>query len=200
LFNDVIIYLDKVRRFNMEEKKDRSYYVFGTIVVLALSVFLFFWFLDNSEPVEEEEKSTSAEEDKPNVNNKDDEEEPPSEIAPLEKLTSGRMIETDVEKFKELMEGEHSYIVYIGRPSCPACVRYDLVVREISIERRIHIYYVNIDEWENVDLNETVYSILNTGATPTTFIMYQGESVVHRVGFMDQRGLTSFLRSRSLIG
>ena len=183
-----------------KEKNNKSYYVFGIIAVLSIGVFAFFHFTDSEEPAEQEEAPT-VEEDKPRESIK---EEPDKEnertIAGLEEVVSGRVVYTDVERFRELMNSDYSSIIYVGTPSCPACVRYDLVVREISIELKINIYYVNIREWAQSDLNETVYGILNTGATPTTFIMYNGESIAHRVGFMDQIGLRNFLRSYNLIG
>lgn len=112
----------------------------------------------------------------------------------------GSLIEIDVDLFKEIRDSDKVSVIYVGRPTCPFCLQYEPILHNVTEDTGLDIFYVNIDEWDSNDMNNILRPIMNnfTGV-PRTFIMYEGNEVVYRVGVMQENELLRFLQDNNII-
>jgi predicted bacteriocin transport accessory protein len=112
----------------------------------------------------------------------------------------GELIDTDTELFEKIQASDKVSIIYIARPSCSFCNRFEPIVKEVAAEYGLDMYYTNIDEWAPNDVERYLYSTLNKfEGTPTVLIMYKGKEANISVGYQKKESFVNFLKSADLI-
>jgi len=109
------------------------------------------------------------------------------------------IVVTDVELFKELRDGDELSVIYVGRPSCPACSAFFPNLEKLVDNHDVTIYYINTETWTNANLVGVLEPIQDIPGVPTTFIMYDGESVDSQTKVMSYEDLVSWLRGFEVI-
>ncbi len=112
----------------------------------------------------------------------------------------GEIIETDAELFNKLKNSDKKSLIYIGRPTCPACVTFMPTLEEVSKEYNLDFYYTNTDEWNARSVRADLYSTLKKyEGTPTVFIMYNQGEVDNLLGAHSKENLVKFLEINKII-
>lgn len=88
--------------------------------------------------------------------------------------------EISVEKAAKLAEAEDVVIV-IGKESCSHCKTYKPKIKQFAKDKKLKVYYVDLDVKENKD-TFSEYSKLQVEGTPTTLFFHKGKVVERVVG------------------
>ena len=78
------------------------------------------------------------------------------------------------------IEDDDSFILYIGRHTCPFCQQFIPVLQEAAINQGLDELY-HVDSID--DLNEDFVSMEGIRTTPTTYIVVNGEIVEELYGY-----------------
>ncbi len=112
----------------------------------------------------------------------------------------GELIDTDAELFEKIQASNKFSIIYIARPSCSFCNKFEPIVKEVAAEYGLDMYYTNIDEWSPKDAERYLYSTLNEfKGTPTVLIMYKGKQDNVSIGYQKKEEFVNFLKNANLI-
>ena len=112
----------------------------------------------------------------------------------------GEIVETSARLFQEVRDEGNKFLVYIGRPACPACARLFPTMEEIAEEYDINFYYVNLDVWNRDDFNRLLLpSIENFRGTPTILVMQGNEVIDEIVGAHPKENMIEFLERNDMI-
>ena len=113
---------------------------------------------------------------------------------------TGGIVNTNIRLFQDVMERGENVAIYIGRPTCPACVRLYPTIEEIGEEFEINFYYINLDEWDMRDFQEAIGSVVTDfRGTPTIVIMNDGEPIESIVGAHPRENVLDLLRRNDMI-
>lgn len=108
-------------------------------------------------------------------------------------------------EYKEKVSNGDAFIVVIERDGCSYCTMYMPVLEEISKDKKIPLYYIDIADLTSSDLNklETTNKYLKKNpkwGTPTTIFML-GDRVLDALGgYTDKDGVLSFLDGKVVMG
>lgn len=93
-----------------------------------------------------------------------------------------------LEKFKEILNSKGTYIIYIGRKSCPLCEYIKPDFQEFIEKSNINILYYSTEKDRDVRYDEMIdiLNLANVDSVPTTIIIenskvletFQGKSMV----------------------
>ncbi len=88
--------------------------------------------------------------------------------------------------YKELnakLDNKDNFVLVIGSATCSNCVKYEKTMKKVINNKKIEIFYVDIDKFSVDDLN-ALRVMYNFTGTPTTIFIKDGkeESVYNRIG------------------
>lgn len=78
------------------------------------------------------------------------------------------------------IDNEDTFIVYVGRDTCPYCQQFVPVLMDVAEELDISVLY-HVDSTDS--LNSSFISVNNITGTPTTFVFREGNLVEAIVGY-----------------
>jgi len=108
-------------------------------------------------------------------------------------------------EYKDKVENGDAFIVVIEREGCGYCTMYMPVVEEISKEKKIPLYYIDLADITSSEAKElertNKYLKRNSDwGTPTTLFML-GDRVLDALGgYTDKDGVLSFLDGKVVMG
>ncbi|HPE15294.1 MAG TPA: conjugal transfer protein TraF [Bacilli bacterium] len=123
----------------------------------------------------------------------------------LSKMGSVKKVEykefIDVNSYEQFMElynsKEKASIIYIGRPTCSYCIKLSPVLKSVSTENNLDVYYINtdgIDSTEFAKIN-AADKFLSEGSWGTPLIMIVGDGEMKTYvnnGTLSNKELTDF--------
>ena len=124
---------------------------------------------------------------------------------PLTLTGEAGMHQLTYSEYEDKVNNDETFIVVIEREGCMYCTMYMPIVEEISKEKKIPLYYIDLADLtknEISDLERTnKYLKRNSDwGTPTTLFML-GDRVLDALGgYTDKNGLLSFLDGKVVMG
>jgi len=85
------------------------------------------------------------------------------------------LIELDVNDVIEKINNEESFVLCISQTTCTHCASYKPKLEKISNNYDIEIFYIDIDKYEQDEINEFKKYISFDGSTPVTAFIKDGE-------------------------
>ena len=107
--------------------------------------------------------------------------------------------------YEDKVNNGEAFIVVIERVGCGYCTMYMPIIEEISEEKKIPLYYIDIADLTKSEMNklEKTNKYLRTNTkwgTPTTLFML-GDRVLDALdGYTDKNGVLSFLDGKVVMG
>lgn len=107
--------------------------------------------------------------------------------------------------YEDKVNNGEAFIVVIERDGCGYCTMYMPIIEEISEEKKIPLYYIDIADLTKSEMNklEKTNKYLRTNTkwgTPTTLFML-GDRVLDALdGYTDKNGVLSFLDGKVVMG
>ncbi len=94
---------------------------------------------------------------------------------------SDYFIEINSSEFKDMVNSNNSYIFFIGRDTCPACMEFKPIAKSFSSKEKVNIYYVNTTHFNDDDWN-IVDEIIEVTYIPTIVITKNSEILYNEYG------------------
>ncbi|HHW69519.1 MAG TPA: thioredoxin family protein [Tenericutes bacterium] len=107
-----------------------------------------------------------------------------------------------IDKFFEAYNSQERTLIYLGRPTCPACVKFKPILDEVKDEYGIDYVYINTDQVTNKELNKILNSMNLTTSnfgTPYTIIAENGIIVDEITGYVEKDSLVATLKKGNII-
>lgn len=106
-------------------------------------------------------------------------------------------------KYNELYNSEDLSIIYIGRDGCGFCESYTPIIKEVTEEKKLTYYYVNLSKLTTKDKDRLynsheLFKDKNFG-TPTTIIASNGKVITYHIGYMEKDDLIKFFKEVKVI-
>lgn len=100
--------------------------------------------------------------------------------------------------YKNKVENNDMFLLIIVRDGCGYCEMYSPIVKEVADEYKLPIYYINLSNLSNEDIDElsstNKYLKKNKWGTPTTLFMY-GENIVDSIsGYVEKEEFVEFVK------
>lgn len=109
----------------------------------------------------------------------------------------GEIKEISAVDYFTLLEGTDKSIIYIARPTCSYCQKYEPIVTEFAKESKYDFNYLNTDELSESEMEEIYYSLsyfeTNGFSTPAVLVVQNGKLVDSLVGYNTKEALSSFI-------
>lgn len=124
---------------------------------------------------------------------------------PLTLVGESGLQEITYEQYKKFVDNNDAFIVIIEREGCGYCTMYMPIVEEVSKEKKIPLYYIDIANISKDELNElsTKNSYLKKNSdwgTPTTLFML-GNRVLDAIdGYVEKNKFLSFIDGKVVVG
>ena len=124
---------------------------------------------------------------------------------PLTLVGEAGMQEITYNQYTEFVNNGDAFILVIEREGCSYCTMYMPIVEEVSKEKKIPLYYIDIAKMTSDDLNElstkNAYLKKNSDwGTPTTLFML-GNRVLDTIsGYVKKDALLSFIDGKVVFG
>lgn len=123
---------------------------------------------------------------------------------PLTLVGEAGLQQITYDKYEEFMDNDEAFIVVIEREGCGYCTMYMPIMEEVAKEKKIPIYYIDIDDLTLEESNKlstsNSYLKKNSWGTPTTLFML-GNRVLDSIGGYDEKeAVLKFLDGRVVIG
>ena len=188
-----VIEQPKVSEIKKEEKKisistNTIYTIIGLAVlaiVLVLTIFI---------------KPTDSNDDSNNSEPTTVTSSPADENIPEDKRKELNSI--DIDQYLDMLKGEETKVIYIGRPTCGHCVKQKPVMENIKYEYDVEINYLNTDELNEDGINKLISSneYFSEGfGTPLTLIVKDNKILDKAVGETSKKDMVELFKKYSLI-
>lgn len=108
----------------------------------------------------------------------------------------------NIDQYLEMLKGEETKIIYIGRPTCSHCVKQKPVMENIAFEYDVTINYLNTDELDDDGISKLISSneYFSDGfGTPLTLIVKDNKIVDKVEGETSKADLLQLFKNYSLI-
>ena len=93
------------------------------------------------------------------------------------KNTKSRLYELNVDQVVEKIDNKENFILCISRTTCSHCLTYKPKLEKISRKYNIDIYYIDIDKYDDDEVNTFRSYVSFDGGTPTTTFIKDGIEV-----------------------
>jgi len=106
------------------------------------------------------------------------------------------LIEINNQDLSQLLYNEESFIVYVGRPTCPACSEIEPVLRSLLRNLGTSIYYFNTDDAraEDSERMDELLAFLGVRLVPSIFYIEYGNVKDSILLIHDEQDLEEFLK------
>ena len=109
----------------------------------------------------------------------------------------------NVAKFTELYKGTEPAIVYIGRPTCSYCEKYNPILKKVAKENDLEVNYLNLDTFAEKDYNDFVEidAYLKTQwGTPLVIVVGNNKIEEAKInGYVEEAATIDYLKSTGFI-
>lgn len=107
-----------------------------------------------------------------------------------------------IDKYLEMLKGDETKVIYIGRPTCGHCVKQKPIMENIQFEYDVEINYLNTDELNDDGINQLISSneyFKDGFGTPLTLIVKDNEILDKAVGETSKADMVELFKKYSLI-
>lgn len=107
-----------------------------------------------------------------------------------------------IDKYLEMLKGDETKVIYIGRPTCGHCVKQKPIMENIQFEYDVEINYLNTDELNDDGINQLISSneyFKDGFGTPLTLIVKDNEILDKAVGETSKANMVELFKKYSLI-
>ena len=107
-------------------------------------------------------------------------------------------------EYMDLLKGDATQVVFIGRPTCPYSNQQDPILQEIAKEYDIVINYLNIDEQPQTDMAEVLKTYASftdgQGVSTPTMVIIKNKKVFDVVeGLLNKSEMVNYLKANGII-
>ncbi len=89
--------------------------------------------------------------------------------------TSKKFVKLNYKEFKEKVDNGDSFVLCVSRTTCSHCNDYKPKLLEVSNKYDVMIYYIEIDEFSNSEVDYFKDSFGFDGSTPITMFIKDGK-------------------------
>lgn len=107
-----------------------------------------------------------------------------------------------IDKYLEMLKGDETKVIYIGRPTCGHCVKQKPIMENIQFEYDVEINYLNTDELNDDGINQLISSneyFKDGFGTPLTLIVKDNKILDKAVGETSKANMVELFKKYSLI-
>ena len=107
------------------------------------------------------------------------------------------LMDIDTDTYLEMIDSGSKYIVVVGSGSCSACKKYKPIVEKFSNEKKLKLYFVDLD---NIDVNDRykIYDISEINYLPTTQVFENGKVVFSNYGVKQYKFLEDLVKEYNI--
>ena len=111
--------------------------------------------------------------------------------------TSGSLIEIGNQELALVLESDSGILVYVGRPTCPACVEFEPILKNALSELEKGLYYFNMDDAMEKSEEDmlTLLEALEVIVVPTVIYIENGIVVSRLNGLHTESDIIEFLET-----
>lgn len=93
------------------------------------------------------------------------------------------LIEINYSELVEKLDNKDTFILITSQTSCSACLQYKPKIKEIALEYKIKVYYIEVNKMSDEDFKTMKKDLSYDSGTPTTFFFKDGveESAAYRI-------------------
>lgn len=103
-----------------------------------------------------------------------------------------RFISINYSDFLSKYNSDSKFILFIGKDTCPTCIRFKSVLTSYSSDKKIDIYYLNVNELEESDF-EDLNNYISVEYVPT-FVIFNDKNISYsNVGYLSYEELDDVL-------
>lgn len=117
-------------------------------------------------------------------------------------LIENSKIEKNLDEFKANFEKDEYAITVIALTSCPHCHNFSPIIKNISKEYDLPLYWINIDTLSKEDRNY-LYELFEPygyeGSSPYIAVSNNGKVIDSHTGEMDKENTLDFLKNAGVI-
>jgi len=107
---------------------------------------------------------------------------------------SGSIIEINPTTIMSKMDDKEDFFLLVTLSTCPICAEYQKVIDELVLNYPVDVYHIVIDKYEGEYDQLSDEYLNNLTDAPDTFLIFNGEIVKEKVGFVQYRDLTALLK------
>ena len=110
-----------------------------------------------------------------------------------------------VDQLKELYNAEESALLYVGRPTCPACVEFEPTLSSVASKYELVVNYLNLDVVAQAGDGQAFtevdpYFASDVWGTPMVLSIGKGKlSEDKLIGAVDEKTLVDYLTKQNII-
>jgi len=116
---------------------------------------------------------------------------------------SSRLKEITYTEYEALLASDDAVVIYVGRPTCSACVSFIPNLEEVLEENDLYVNYLNTDNLSNEELSKvassTEYFSTSGIRTPHTMVIKNKTVVDTLLGAAAKENIISFFQANGLI-
>jgi len=103
----------------------------------------------------------------------------------------------DNEGVSELLDGDRSFYLYVGRPTCPFSVDFEPILEHVLTNRQVSIYYFEIDlaREKGSERTSELMNLLGIVGVPSIVYIEDGEVINIRECMLSYGELSIFFES-----
>ena len=117
-------------------------------------------------------------------------------------VENSKKVESNLDSFKTNFESDEYAVTVIGLTYCGHCHNFSPIIREISKEYNLPLYWFDIDDLSKDDSNY-LYELFEpygySGSSPYIAISNKGKVIDNHVGEMDKETTLTFLKDAGAI-
>lgn len=92
-------------------------------------------------------------------------------------LLGEKLEEITYEQVQKKVEKKEDFVIVLSQTTCSHCASYKPILKEITKEKNITIYYLDYDKYDKDTINEILEFFNFDGGTPTTLFFKEGKEI-----------------------
>jgi len=105
--------------------------------------------------------------------------------------------EINYQQYEKIINSNKKEIFSIGRPTCPHCVKFMPIIKEVSENLNIKINYINMDSFSKQDISKFYDSLefftKERWGTPLLIVVENKKVIASQIGYKDSKETKKFL-------
>jgi predicted bacteriocin transport accessory protein len=188
----------KIKKSENPKNKKRIAYLAMIVACLAVATLIYASSVlpnRNSDNTTQESQQGTDEDNNQDQNNQNDNQNNQDGQASNDAYSAFILI--DNSEFNVLLSQKGPYFVFVGRPTCPHCVKFTPILAEIVSKNNKHVYHFNTDaaRAEDPEALSAITKKLGISAVPALIKIENGQKVAELEDYNSNSAILNFLNS-----
>ena len=112
------------------------------------------------------------------------------------------LIDTSIDEYLSLKDGEEKSIIYVARPTCSYCQQQEPIMKNLAYLYDLEIHYLNTDELDEDGFQKLADSyeyFSGQWGTPVTLIVQNGEVIDEADGYTSKEDMLAMFKENGLV-